>query len=44
MRAALAEVDEGEFNEGHELDRQVEGSEGDGWATATAGGSKEVVG
>ena len=30
--------------EDHELDRQVEGSEGDGWATAIAGGGKAVVG
>jgi hypothetical protein len=43
MRAALANLDEGEFTEGHELDRKWS-SERDDWATAIAGGSEEVVG
>jgi hypothetical protein len=42
MSAAIAELDEGEFTEGHELDRKWQVSEADDWATA--GGSEEVVG
>jgi hypothetical protein len=44
LRASLANLDQGEFTEGHELDRKVEGSEADGWATAIADRGEEVVG
>ena len=38
LRAAIDGLDEGEFTEGHELDRKWKVSEGDDWATAIAGG------
>jgi hypothetical protein len=44
LRASIDGLDQGEFTEGHELPGNVEGSEEDGWATANAGGSEEVVG
>ena len=43
-RAALAKLDEGEFTEAHELDRQVASAEGDDGTTIAAGRGEEVVG
>jgi hypothetical protein len=46
MRASLAKLDEGEFTEGHELDRKTEKQvpKVDDWTTIVAGGSEKVVG
>jgi hypothetical protein len=44
MRAALAGLDEGEFTEGHELDRRWQVAEGDDRTQIVSGGSEEVVG
>jgi hypothetical protein len=43
---ALAELDEGTFTEGHELDRKTakQSAEGDDWTPVVSGGSEEVVG
>jgi len=37
-------LDEGDFTEGHELDRKRKIAKQMVWATAIAGGSEEVVG
>jgi len=44
LRASIDGLDQGEFTEGHELPRKVEGAECDDWATAIAAGSETVVG
>ena len=44
MRAALAGLGEGEFTEGHELNRKWRVPKRDDWAKAVAGGSEEVAG
>jgi hypothetical protein len=44
MGAAIAELGEGEFTEGHELDRKWRVLKEMVGATAIAGGSEEVVG
>jgi hypothetical protein len=46
LRASLAELDEGIFTEGHELDRKTEKQipEGDNWTTIIAAGGEAVVG
>ena len=44
MRASLADLDEGDFTEDHELDRKWKVAKEMIWATAIAGGGEEVVG
>jgi hypothetical protein len=44
MRAALANLDEGEFTEGHELDHQVASTEKNDRTPVVAGGSGKIVG
>jgi hypothetical protein len=43
MRAALTNLDEGEFTEGHELDRKTE-TERDDRTQVVSGGGEEIVG
>jgi hypothetical protein len=44
MRASLANLDQGEFTEGHELDGQVASTEGDDWTQVVLGRSEKIVG
>jgi hypothetical protein len=44
MKASLANLDQGEFTEGHGLGSQAASAEGNDWTEVVAGRSQEIVG